>query len=291
MTTGFNLARIIGVLAATAVLSACSAVKLGYNNFHEVAYWWLDGYVDFDRSQTTRVREDLARLHLWHRSNELPQYADLLQKMERLAPGDVTPAQVCGFFDELRERLNALAEQSEPAVVTLALGLAPEQLLHIERKYGKSNADYRKDWVQLTPTELKEKRVKRVLERSEMIYGRLGEAQRARLRQQMEQSAFDAQRILAERQRRQQDALQTLRKLAGQPVAMAEARMLLRGYIERAQQSPNATYRAIQEALIQENCRNVAATHNSTTAAQREAAVQRLSSYQRDLRELAGNDK
>ena len=57
-----------------------------------------------------------------------------------------------------------------------------------------------------------------------MIYGRLDEPQRSALRRQIEQSIFDPQRILAERQRRQQDVLQTLRQLAGQPVASGEAR-------------------------------------------------------------------
>jgi hypothetical protein len=287
MTTGFKLARIIGVLATAALLSACSAVKLGYNNINEIGYWWLDGYVDFTDSQAPRVREDLARLHRWHRTNELPRFAQLLHNMERLAPGEVTPAQVCGLVTEIGERLNALADQAEPAVVTLALGLEHEQLLHLERKYRNNNADYRKEWIALTPEEQRVKRFKRVLERSEMVYGPLGEAQRAVLRQQIEQSGFDAGRVLAERLRRQQDALQTLRKLAGARVPMSEARTLLRGYLERAQNPPDPAARDHQEALIQEACRSFALTHNATTPAQRESAVRRLAAYQRDLRELA----
>ena len=75
--------------------------------------------------------------------------------------------------------------------------------------------------------------------------------------------------------------------MAGQPVAPSEARRLLRGYLDRVLESPDAGYRAYQEALIQESCRSFAATHNATSPAQREAAVRRLRAYQRDLRELA----
>jgi hypothetical protein len=39
--------------------------------------------------------------------------------------------------------------------------------------------------------------------------------------------------------------------------------------------------------MIDEACRNLSALHNSTTAAQRDTAAQRLRDYQRDLRELA----
>ncbi len=282
----WRLARIIGVLALGAVLFACSAIKLGYNNINEVAYWWLDGYLDFTDTQTPRVREDLARLHQWHRSNELPRYADLLQKIEKLAPGEITAAQACGVFADIRQRLDAIGERAEPAVVTVAISLTPEQLKTLERKYASNDADYRKDWLKLTPAEQKEKRFKQVLERSEDIYGKLDEAQRAVMRKQLDLSSFDAQRYFTDRQRRQQDALATLRKVTAKSTTLDEARALMRGYFDRSQASPDAAYRAYQEAAIQEGCRSFAATHNSTTPAQRAAAVEKLRGYQRDVREL-----
>lgn len=287
MTTASNLARIMGVLAVALALSACSAVKLGYNNLNEVAYWWMDAYVDFNNAQSPRVREDLARLHLWHRSTELPRVAELLEGMEKLMPGEIAPPQACGFVTQLRERLGAVLAQGEPAMVTLALGLEPEQLAHLERKYRRNNENYREEWVDLPPAEQREKRFKQVLERSEMVYGKLEEPQRAIVRQQMERSVFDPARNLAERQRRQQDLLQTLRKLAGQPIALPQARQLMREYLERTQASPDATYRRYQEALIEESCRMFSAAHNSTTPTQREGAARRLRAYQRDVRDLA----
>lgn len=268
-------------------LAGCSAIKLGYNNLGEVAYWWLDGYVGFTEEQGPRVREDLARLHFWHRTQELPRLATVLRSMEELVPRDISAGQACAFVPQLRARLDALTDRAEPAIVTLAVGLAPEQLRHLERKYQKNNADFRREWVRLAPAELNEKRLKQLLERSEMIYGRLDEPQRSASRKQIEHSIFDPQRILAERQRRQQDALQTLRKLVGQPVPLDEARRQLRGYLERAQESPDPGYRSYQQALVEEACRSVSVLHNSTTPAQRETAVQRLRAYQRDLGELA----
>ncbi|MBA3771122.1 MAG: hypothetical protein H0X13_01170 [Ramlibacter sp.] len=285
-TTASRVARIIGLLALTAVLAACNAIKLGYNNLDEVAYWWLDGYVDFTDEQATLVRQDIARIHLWHRTHELPRVGALLRELEELAPNDISTPRACAFVPALRERLQAVADQAEPAVVTLAMGLGP-QLQHLERKYEKNNADYRKEWVKLSPAEQADKRVRKFLERGEMIYGALDEPQRIALRRQVEQSVFDPRRILAERQRRQQDALQTLRKLTGQPVPFSEARRLLRDYLARAQESPDAAYRGYQEKLVEESCRSFAALHNSTTASQRAAAVRQLRAYQRDFAELA----
>lgn len=275
------------LLTLLAGLAACSAVRLGYNTLGDVAYWWLDSYFDFNSSQAPRVREDLARLHQWHRTEELPRFGAMLQRMEQLAPGDLTPEQACSFVTEFRERLLALGRQAETAAVPLAAGLEPDQLQHLRHKYEKNNADYTSEWIRLAPAEQKEKRYRQFLDRAEMIYGRLDEPQRLELRRDVDRSIFDPKRILSERQRRQHDMLRTLERIVGERVPFDEARLMLRGAVERSLAPPNAAARAYQEALVAEGCRHFAILHNSTTPAQREAAVRRLRAYQRDLRELA----
>ena len=277
------------MLTLAAALSGCSAIKLGYNNADEIAYWWVDSYLDFTEDQSRRVREDLARLHRWHRQEELPEIVAILHRMEQLAPGDVTPAQACSFVPQWRERLHVLADRAEPAIVTLAMDLTPDQLEHLERTYRKKDAEYRREWVELTQAQLWDKRAKQFRERSEMIYGHLDEPQRLVMRERVEHSTFDPARLLAQRRRLQQDALQTLRKVTGRPVTIAEARSLIHGLLERAQNPSDPGARSYQDALIQEGCRNLSALHNSTSAEQRRAAVRQLRTYQRDLRELAAS--
>ena len=281
-----RLARIIGLLSVAAALAGCSAIKLGYNNLPQLSSWWLDGYVDFSDDQEQRIRGDLDRLQQWHRRDELPKFAGLLQQAERLAAGDLKADEACMLVPSIRTRVMALAERSEPAAVTLALNLGPAQLVHLERKYQKNIRDYRKDWVQLAPDELVEKRYKQFLDRMEMVYGSLDEPQRETLRRQLERTVFNPETNLVERRRRQQDILQGLRKLAGQQVSLTDARAAVRRLVESGMRSPDATYRAYQETLIQEGCRNVAAVHNSTTPQQRQNAVRRIRAYQRDLEEL-----
>lgn len=273
--------------AMVAGLAACSAIKLGYNNLDAIAFWWLDSYIDFTDEQAPRAREDLARLHLWHRNEQLPMMLRMLQDMEQLAPGDITPAQACTFVTEFRRQLRTVANRAEPAVVTLATGLAPEQLQHLQHKYQKNNAKYQDEWLAVPLAEQREKRFKQFLERAEMVYGRLEAPQREALRRDIDRTIFDPRRILAERKRRQHDSLQMLRQVAGGQVGFGDARRLVRGYLERVQVPPLEDYREYQDALIQEGCRHFAVLHNSTSPAQREAAVRRLGAYQRDLRELA----
>jgi hypothetical protein len=280
------VARIIGVLLAAAALGACSAIKLAYNNLPTVSYWRLDAYLDFNGAQTPKVRDELEQLLAWHRQNELPRIASLLQEAQALAPGEVTPAQVCAMTDRIRERLLAVTERAELAGTELALSLSESQLQQLERKYAKVNAEYRKGWLERTPAQVQEKRYDRALDRAEDFYGRLTDEQRDLLKQQAAQSVFDPRLTDAERRRRQQDALAVLRGfVAGKP-SPAEARAALHDYIQRIAEPPPGPWRDQQQALLQEGCRNTAALHNSTTASQRAQAVRRLQAYQEDLRQL-----
>ena len=286
--------RIIGLLAAIVALTqlqACSAVKLAYNNVPEVAYWWIDGYADLNEPQSLKVREELARLHQWHRATELPKVADLLRKMQQLAPGDTTPEQVCGLYAEVRNRIDTLVAQAEPATVGVAMGLSGAQLAHIEAKFAKTNAEWRDDWAAGTPAVRQEKRLKAAVERSEQFYGTLEERQLAVLRQAVARSEFDPQLSFAERLRRQQDMLQTLRQnslsAAGARSSVAQATTALRAYLERSLNSPNPAYRSYSDKATLDSCKTLAQLHNSTTAEQRERAIRRLAAYERDARELA----
>lgn len=281
-----NTARIIGLLLLAAALGACSAVKLAYNNLPEVSYWWLDAYVDFDGSQTPKVRDELAQLLAWHRQNELPRVLGLLQEAQMLAPREVTAAQACRMADEIRERLLAVAERAEPAGTELALSLGEAQLRQLERKYAKNNADYRKEWLSRSAAEVQEKRYDKFVERLEDFYGRLTADQRDMVRRQVAQSVFDPRLADAERRKRQQEALQLLRGFNAAPPPAAEARAAIHAYVMRIADPPPGPWREHQQALLQEGCRNLAALHNATSASQREQAVRRLQAYQDDLRQL-----
>jgi len=280
------VARIIGALLVTAALGACSAIQLAYNNLPTVSYWWLDGYLDFDGAQTPKVRDELAQLLAWHRQNELPRLASLLKEAQAMAPGEITPEQVCTMADRIRERLLAVTERAEPAGTELALSLSEAQLQQLERKYAKNNAEYRKDWLDRTPAQVQEKRYDQFLDRTEDFYGRLTGEQRDLLKQQVAQSVFDPKLADSERRKRQQEALKLLRGFIASKTPPAEARTALHDYIQRIAEPPPGPWRDHQQALLQEGCRNTAAMHNGTSASQRTQAVRRLQAYQDDLREL-----
>jgi hypothetical protein len=152
----------------------------------------------------------------------------------------------------------------------------------------KRSVKWREEWQDGTAAERAARRVKKLVERAEMLYGRLEEPQVAILRASVATSAFDATTSHRESLRRHQDTVQTLRQLQGAPMPDARARAEVRGLLSRPMQSPDPAYRSYQDKLIQENCRTFATLHNSTTSTQRVALVERLKNYETDARTLMG---
>lgn len=280
------------IVSAVLLLGACSAVRLAYSNLPEVGYWWIDGYADLGETQSLQLRNDLSRLHDWHRSNELPRIADLLRQIQRDALADTSATDLCRIYDQLREHIDVVTVQAEPAALTLAMSLTPAQIQHIEGKFTTRNTQWRRDWASGDRAKRLEKRLVSAIDRAEQFYGTLDDKQRAVLQAGLARSSWDPQRSFPERLRRQQDLLQTLRTISGaegtaRPTAQQSAN-LLRSYLRRTMESPDPAFRAYAQSTIQENCITYAQLHNSTSAEQRARAVARIAAYERDARELAG---
>lgn len=285
-----GLLRIIGLgalLGLAGLLTACSVIKVAYNQAPELAYLQLDGYFDFNGAQSLRLKDELGKIQRWHRSTQLPAYIELLKKWQTVLPGDVDEVQVCSAGEEVRSRLLAVSSRTEGIAAELALTLTPDQLKFLQGKFSKLNREYRNDFLEGSPGTLLEKRLKKAVSRAEMLYGTLADKQVAVLRTQIALSAFDANMTLAEHQRRQRDALQTLAPVMAGGANEAQAKSAVRGYFERSLHSPNPAYRSYQERLTSDNCKMLALLHNSTSPAQRAKAVETLGDYAQDFRILA----
>lgn len=279
-------ARLVLSLLLALGLTACSAVRLGYNNAPELGYWWLDSYIGFDEAQSIQVRADLAALQVWHRKSELPVFISTLEKLERLVPTKLTATQLCALYDEQKPRLQAVLDQAEPAVVALAAKLSSEQLDHLTHQLDQRSEKWREKWLDVSPAERQQRRIKQFRNRAEMLYGPLEEAQRSLLRASVAASVFKAELSYRESLRRHRDTLQTLRHLQNTNLTVPQARAAVHAWLARSIGSPNARYREQLERIVQENCNVLAALHNSSTAAQRSKAIETLKDYQADARAL-----
>ncbi len=269
------------------VLAGCSLIRIGYGQADTLVFRWLDSYVDFDDAQSLRVRTALGEWFAWHRRTQLPDYADLLVRAQTEVLADTTPERMCAWARDLRGRVDSAVEHAAPAIAEVMLTLSPAQIARIEKRYREVNEEYRDEYLQRDPAKRKKAMVKREVERAEMLYGSLDDAQRDLVLRSVAASPFDAELALAERQQRQQDLLATLRRLNASRASSAEAQVQVHAYIQRLDHSPREGYRAYAERLAVYNCGYASALHNVASAAQRRAAVKKLKGYESDLRALA----
>ena len=278
---------IIGVCLCC--LSACSALRIGYNQGETLVWWWIDSYADFNAEQAPRVKDAIRQWFAWHRATQLPGYADLLVSAQGQVLQPLTPEQACRWADDLRGRIEPLMTQALPLAAPLLPTLTAEQLAHVERQYRKKNDEVREEFLQDKPEERLKASTQRVIERGEMLYGKLDDRQRGMLAAAMSASPFDANVWFAERQAMQRETLLALRKVSAQgeagPGRNAAALAALQALAQRARQPP-AAYGAYQRRLAEYNCALAAQLHNSTTPAQRQAARAKLKSWEDDVRAL-----
>lgn len=286
----FPLRTTVGVVSlvlAGLLLAGCSTVKLAYNQAPQLLSWQLNRYLDLTQPQAERVRDELVDLHRWHRDILLPEHAGLLQKLRQQLPAPMSAEQACRAYADLRTQIDQLLARAEPSLVWLASDLSEAQIRSLQKKQSDSNADWKKEWLDPPPDKLREHRYQLLLSRTEDFYGTLQEPQKAALRSYIAQSSFDPQRTYAERQRRQQDLVQVLRKIAAERGNTDQTRALLRGYLARLNTSPDAAYQRYATTLVDEGCAGFALVHSAMTPAQRLQAVASIGAYEQDFIALA----
>ena len=112
----------------------------------------------------------------WHAKKR-----DELQRLRPLlAQPDLGAESICKAVDQLRATVETpLLDPANWPLLWMAGELSAEQLQHLERKQRVADEKWKAEWLDITPEQRRELRLKQAQERAEMLYGRLDEPQRA----------------------------------------------------------------------------------------------------------------
>ena len=267
-------------------LQGCSAIKLGYQQLPTLSYWWLDSTVSFSSAQTPAAKEAIDKLYQWHRREELAGYGEVLQRIGQLSTGPLQADQVCSVATDVQARLDVLMRQAVVQAAPVVLALGPRQLSHIARQWESKNEDWEKEWLQGDAQARLERRLDKAVNRFNSFYGELNPAQIGLLKAQLAQSPWTAEWGRRDRQRRQQDLLSTLQRVAQSGMTPAQAEAQLLGVWQRWLNPTDPAQRAVLQSLSQRACENLAQLHNTTTPEQRTRVARRLRAYERDIQDL-----
>lgn len=275
---------IIGV--ALLALSACSLVRVSYDNGPGLVSWWLDGYLNLDDAQKEAVRPLLREWFAWHRSAELPGYARQLAQWKARAAGEVSADELCAWSEQVRRRFDVALDHALPGAAQLLPSVTPAQWARLEQKLAEKLADERRERAQPVLAERRAAALERSIERAEEFYGALTAAQKQILNDAVASAPMDAARWLDDREKRQRRFVAGLRR-AQQEADPGRRQAALAQAVQGLSEPADAETAALQARWQAHGCTFSARLHATTTPAQRRHLQERLGAWEEDLRALA----
>jgi hypothetical protein len=276
------LRALLAVLVISVSTSGCTT-KLVYDFLDWGLYWELKDYVKFTRDQRLLVKDEISQLIDWHRSEELPQYADQLEKLSKELKSGITVEQLEESYNNLRDSWQRIVIKTLPAAVDIISNLNDEQVNDFFEMLIEKEGDDAKKIEKGTNARTLKKREAYVSKKIVDVIGKLNEDQKSLIAQwalsmkptkelslaQAIQWRTRMQTVLAERHNKQQ-LENNLMVLFANPDQLRSASY--RRVIEKNK-------RLIMQLLFDLN--------QTLTNQQRSKLVKKLKSYINDFRDLS----
>jgi hypothetical protein len=276
------LRALLAVLVISVSTSGCTT-KLAYDFLDWGLYWELKDYVKFTRDQRLLVKDEISQLIDWHRSEELPQYADQLEKLSKELKSGITVEQLEESYNNLRDSWQRIVIKTLPAAVDIISNLNDEQVNDFFEMLIEKEGDDAKKIEKGTNARTLKKREAYVSKKIVDVIGKLNEDQKSLIAQwalsmkptkelslaQAIQWRTRMQTVLAERHNEQQ-LENNLMVLFANPDQLRSASY--RRVIEKNK-------RLIMQLLFDLN--------QTLTNQQRSKLVKKLKSYINDFRDLS----
>ncbi len=278
--TALRLLASAGVLA----LAACSATRVAYDNADTVIRFVASSYLDLDSAQSEDLKPRITRFHQWHRQNELPVYAALLQSASRRAANGITAEDVSWGLGNLRARYRRLAAKAVEDAAPVLATLRPAQLAVLEHKFAENNEKYAKEFLPADEKKRLRAQGKRMLGRLRDFAGELTQEQEARIGRFVVAHERHVALRFEDRQRLQREFVALLKQhREPQEFGRQLAEMFTRPEARRSEEFLRED-RRWDEDLAQ----LIVDLDRSLSPVQRAHVVRRLSDYVEDCTALAG---
>lgn len=283
-----RLSRWLVVLAAVSLLGclqACSPLKLGYQQGARLTYWWIDDQFDLQDAQTGPTREAIGHFFAWHRQDQLPRLAAVLQRAQDELQQPVTAPQMRAYQDAFQRFGRAAFDQATPDIARLLLSTTPAQLVHVQNKLDESNAKFRRRYLGDNPDDRLNARFKKVIEDARLMYGQFSAEQEDAIRTAITPMVDSTPARYDERIARQKIWLALITRVQQEHPDEATVVQWLGAYADLWQHAPGE--RGAQQRLRREADTAMLVTiANLTTPRQKQHMRERLQSWIDDARDL-----
>jgi len=206
-----RILRFAALLALVGVMSGCAMVQLGYRNLDTFTAYKADEYFDLDPTQKYEFRVRFERLHEWHRSQQLPEYAAFLTEAKSRLQKTPTREDIIWFTEGLKSRYRTICRRITPDAAAILATLKPEQLVPLQKQWDDDNRRFvRLHRLRAGMDERKRARAERALDEIKKWTSTLTAEQERRITDLSDQMPSIADLRLQDRIRRQKEFRQLL---------------------------------------------------------------------------------
>jgi hypothetical protein len=278
-----TLLKAVLIAALVASASGCS-IKMMYNNADRFARWAANDYIKMDAAQEAYFTAEVDAIHYWHRTNELPLYADYLDSLPTTLDKEVDEDDVQEVFDTFYSWWEVFEAKTLPFVTEMMLSLSDEQVARLPERLEKDNDEFAEDESDRTLDEVQAEWRKQYADTMSRFSGRLTKEQKAYLDAQSVRYVPQFELWADYRARWQADLVGLLQNKREDPDAFTEAFITLS---ENREAYYGEELTAVFDANEQLASEVTAWLINNLTEKQRERFYERIGEVAVTFRELA----
>ena len=214
-------------ICVSSLLSSCSSIQLGYNQIDFLLKWRIDDFIDLTTDQSQFYDQAFPLVIKKHRQEELPK---VLQKLRSIRSKLDQALRVEDGVTIVKD-VKSLSKDSIYLLIddasTLALMLQPKQIAYMENALNKSNKKFQADFLKGSPDERLEKRIEKVIERTESFAGDLSKSQKASIKEIAKEHLLDMETVYQTRLYKQQLIIKTLKKIVQEQPSHTQTKMMI----------------------------------------------------------------
>ena len=148
-------------------ISACTFARFTYGIADNLALRELNKYFDLNSSQKAAAEADLEAMLAWHRSQELPIYAEILRELIQDIRQPATPRRINYYYDQMLAARTRALDYIEESAVNFLVRLGPEQAQHFQERLAEDEEERLEEQGDLSPEEAFEEYYEELLDNAE----------------------------------------------------------------------------------------------------------------------------
>lgn len=176
-----RLGRSLFILLLLVALSACTT-KMAYNFLDWAIEWKVQRLVKLHGEQKVLTKNAIQDFHHWHRTTQLPQYADYLRQLQtRLNGGSVSAKAVHAETDKIQLLVDQSVEKVLPDATEVLSTLNDEQVKELLASVAEERDEYKDEYVDPSTRKRQKTYYKKFLKHAQDWLGPLSKEQKAKV--------------------------------------------------------------------------------------------------------------